>query len=439
MPSRWNDRFDEAIKASTFEQILVLLEQIEPPEDENAQAELDRLIQVIQYSKSTLDTFVKLFITDDLFALLGSITNSSNSILACITDYNNNKNISLLANANTYADQILTYLRQFQLFQSSDSAHQFSGIIRESSLQVDKKREVTAKVIQDLQAQYSQELEKITKNYDETIELLKGQQVQWIENLTVLKQNFEIALKQNGSEIANLISNAKTAFSTQADGIDLQQKEFFTKLNNQEVSRENEYSSATKKMQDEGNALIDKMKETSEAILCDMEAKHQQAAHLLGVSANTAQTAHYERYANRESKMALLFRGGSILLMLATGILVLVFIFSIKNAQTEWYFTLIKIITATIFFVPAGYLAKESTSHSNLEKHYRQRQLELATFDPFLDTLEPDALNTIKTNLSDKLFGQCDSVPYEKEAELPIGTTYRTLTDIVMALIKKVN
>lgn len=77
----------------------------------------------------------------------------------------------------------------------------------------------------------------------------------------------------------------------------------------------------------------------------------------------------------------------------------------------------------------------ESSHHRKAEQRYKRMQLELASIDPFLETLPKEKRDEIKKALADRMFAQ--SEPAEKEPAISVRKVFGLAEKAVESLGKR--
>ena len=72
-------------------------------------------------------------------------------------------------------------------------------------------------------------------------------------------------------------------------------------------------------------------------------------------------------------------------------------------------FTIFKYIISAILMGASTYTAKQASNSRKDEVYYRKQELELASIDVYLESMEPANREEIKKNLSTKMFGQAQN------------------------------
>ena len=106
----------------------------------------------------------------------------------------------------------------------------------------------------------------------------------------------------------------------------------------------------------------------------------------------------------------------------------------IANYSLDWKLTLGRIPFSLILFVPAFYLARESSKHRNTEIQNRRREHILTTIDPYLARLPKDKAEQIKIDIAKGIFseGSFPDEPSSKDA----GNIIAQITNLIKQIPK---
>tara|TARA_R110002073_G_C9498353_1_gene581693 strand:- start:2110 stop:3447 length:1338 start_codon:yes stop_codon:yes gene_type:complete len=160
----------------------------------------------------------------------------------------------------------------------------------------------------------------------------------------------------------------------------------------------------------------------------DLEAQKKKAAELVGIVANTSMAGGYMVVADAHQKETWFWSAVTIAVL--GGLMY----FSLNNYDPKLPFDVYSFLRKSLVTVPfllfAAYAAQQGTRSRKLGSRNRRYQLEMASLDPFLASLEVDKQNEIKVKLADRLFGK----PEPEEAETAAA---KNTMDFAMNLIKK--
>jgi len=344
--------------------------------------ELARLKKVVTYIDELL------VLIDPELINSGAISNMNQATIQCRNELNafiGNLNIGHLQNSNNYIDNVLSIVRSF------------------TTIPKNPKSAITAAVIS-----YNKELGKYLRSLEK---ITSEQNLKYTESVKEVNQWYN---EQN-----KFINEMKLSSETIKQTIEGQTAEFNRQFQESEQSRQVKFEKVIDALDSKSDVEFEKLAEKLGTILKVAQSYEDQIKRVLNVVVNTAQAGSYKTYANEEKKSANYYRYAAIFLMFFGVSLIIVpeMIHFIDNMQTyifDWKNGAQRGIVSMIMFVPAFYLAKESSKHRANEIKNRQRELVLSTIDPYIELLSTDKKEDLKSEIAKKIFGESDS-PQSKE------------------------
>lgn len=376
--SRWQQLYNNMNFQTVIDEILDSLNNINTENNELLQ-EKNRLKKVVEYIETCLKSLDYHFLTSDI------VNNINSDILPPLTSINdeinafkNVNNIENLKTANSHGDNLLNKRTILQFNINSNSAR----IIGQSARRL------------------SDEVEDYLKNLDDKVESFYDEH-----------KDFDSTINDFKTQITSLEARVKETHNT-----------FMEDFENSQNKKDQEFKE-----------LLNTFNTDAQKIIFNMNENLKKAENILGISSNTAQTGHYMKYANSENKQAKIFRTTALVLMIFISYVIYNIII---NGNLSWEYSIVKIVTTSILLVPAWYAAKEASKHSKMERIYRKKQLELATFDPFLESLDIDEKNSIKKEISSKFFGETEIID-DKNEPVTAGSLFDLIEKVLLMLAKK--
>ena len=332
--------------------------------------------------------------TDKLLAseqLLNEVNNDLSQILNHASQYLNNPNAHY-GNLNTGIFNLSKKLNQLFLPKGIEGLTEaikiFTGeMAAEKEKFIKTSQEIRTKANESV-SQFNQTEQKLNDlkteidNQKTRLDKMLNEQTTTFNNAeTTRNQNFTKAQQQQKTDFENLI------------------KEFSTKKS--EIITE--HTSALKTLAEESS-------NSSESLLGKIQAQLNKAEEIVGTLVKTSLSGTYKQIANRElwsawvmRCLALLFFGGMVAM-----IVWLAYDLS-ENKISDWRYFAARLSFSIALFVPAVYLAKESSRHWIAEKNNRKLALELATFEPFLVHLDDKERKALIAKKADEYFGNKNS------------------------------
>ena len=206
------------------------------------------------------------------------------------------------------------------------------------------------------------------------------------------------------SEFQAQFSASQNSQSTQYTGA---LKEQAQKFDEQRSRLESEVSKFIKEKQSATDAQIKQLADSSKNILTELESRRKKAGELVGIISNIGVTGNYDKYAQADRRTANWFRIIALFLMGCMVVGAVEIVYLTFSAQSfDWKLAVFRILTTLILAIPALYSARESSRHRTMEQKYRKMQLELASIDPYLESLEKPKQEKLKEELAKSFFGQ---------------------------------
>lgn len=155
------------------------------------------------------------------------------------------------------------------------------------------------------------------------------------------------------------------------------------------------------------------------------------------IVASTGSSAKYSLDAGIEKKSYERWRS---ITLVAVGLLVLVSIFvawSIVNISSEGYEQLIsKFVVFTSVGTFIAYASKVASGHRKEYLHSNQLALEHATFEPFIQSLEPDEKKALISSLAPKYFGNTNNTTKIDETDEEVKLVFDPNSKVIESFIK---
>lgn len=286
----------------------------------------------------------------------------------------------------------------------SSKMDELNKTIKEQSLSIDRQKKRLDNAISQFQKQFSEAEHRRGESFEK---ILTNQR----DRLDDIRARLE-------EEVDSFISNKKDDVSQEVDTMLADASNKFTEVKSRIETALVEY-------QEEGLKAVE-----------DIWKKQEEAKKILGVIGNIGFAGNYSIAAREEKKIADILRGIALVLML-TGVGFIVWLaIHLAEDGLNWNYVLARIGAAVVLFVPAFYVAKQSSWHRRNELRNRKMELELASIGPFLELLPDEKKVEIKANLTEKLFAQPEEL-FVKGDILPIKSLLGTLEKLVDKLTQK--
>lgn len=385
--SRWHENFQNHPFRATWNALKALLEQDNFVSGDNAQfKEIGRIQKVVKYVDTLIDQ-----IDPELMPapLLDTLNQHASGCVSELNAFKGSNNIGNLFNANTYIDSIISIFSQTPFILNG---HQ-KGSLSKASLA------------------YAEALDKHLEKLNVTVS-------SEIANVKNEMSGIRVKIEENQRALIVLNEQLQTVGQT----IQQQTAEFNTQFQASEKARSDRFETIATRLQDNADEEQKKLSNKADNEFEKLSTKAGTALEILGkylddagkvfnVVVNTLQAGAYSSYANEEKKTANYLRWSAIFLMiLGVGFLVIPeiskFIKDVENYALDWRVVLGRIPFSLVLFVPAFYLARESSKHRGTEVINRRRELILSTIDPYLVLVDSEKAQQIKLEIAKGIFSE---------------------------------
>jgi len=375
--SRWNDAFESHAFKTSWNSINELLasEDFITGEAEGVGIEVARLKKVIAYIDGVIEQ-----IDPELmpFNILDGMNQHSTQCLQQLNAFQGNQNVGHLQNANTNIDAVLSLIGTTPFILSGYQKGSLSKAANAYSEAIDE------------------HLARLSKNIDAEVESVRSELV-----------DINGGISTNKTALTALDNELKVVSQT----VEKQTSEFNTQFQASETKRTAKFDKVIETQQTKVDSTFKDIAIKSGTTIEVLDKYLEDAKNIFGVVVNSLQAGAYSSYANEEKKMANRLRWSAIALMvLGVSVLVVPEIIKMVNSMEtyalDWKVTLGRIPFSLILFVPAFYLARESSKHRNTEVINRRRELILATIDPYLALLDEEQAKTIKEDIAKGIFSE---------------------------------
>jgi len=375
--SRWNDAFESHAFKTSWNSINELLasEGFITGEAEGVGIEVARLKKVVAYIDGVIEQ-----IDPELmpFNILDGMNQHSTQCLQQLNAFQGNQNVGHLQNANTNIDAVLSLIGTTPFILSGYQKGSLSKAANAYSEAIDE------------------HLARLSKNIDTEVESVRSELV-----------DINGSISTNKTALTALDNELKVVSQT----VEKQTSEFNTQFQASETKRTANFDKVIETQQTKVDSTFKDIAIKSGITIEVLDKYLEDAKNIFGVVVNSLQAGAYSSYANEEKQMANRLRWSAIALMvLGVSVLVVPEIIKMVNSMEtyalDWKITLGRIPFSLILFVPAFYLARESSKHRNTEVINRRRELILATIDPYLALLDEEQAKTIKEDIAKGIFSE---------------------------------
>lgn len=351
--------------------------------DGDARDGYDRFLRVFEFVKRSLNDVDPELVSKQALNNLNSQIHSLNEHHEA---FKQNKEPAPL---NQQADQVLNHLHL--LPRVSAGAKEYSAALEDL-------RRRANKVVDDLRGR-QEEVDQVRNATSKELEALK-------EAIDQQDSSFEL---QKG-RVDELITNQQAKFNEE-------QQQRNTQANQGQQAQTDTLNTLTEKAEQKIDALItekgqesdtqrEKQHAHAENLMEALQEHLDHAAKIVGLIGNTGMTGHYQKVANRELRSAGIFRGLAVLFFVLMVVGVGWVVKEIKTEDFSWEVALFRVVVALTLLAPAFYCARESTRHRRTENRNRRIELELASINPYLESLTEEKARSVIESLAPQYFGK---------------------------------
>lgn len=387
--------------------------------------QLDRATAVVVHIKTKLDQ------ADPLLVVTGNLNNISTSLQQTKTEINNfvsNKNPVHWANAQSYLDNCLA---------------QLADIPQQSVTGIEDMRESAASYRTAL-AGWLDAIKKDGAGVSQMQQALQNRITEATAEINTQKQRLDTAIATFQQQFSEAQQTRQTEFSSS------EQARAQT-LANSEQARQAEFDAAEKERtkaagkaaEDAANRhkdLVTKLENDSKAIVDAMEKLKAHAQKVVGIISDTGMAHGYQKTANEERAEAAVWKKVAALSLVVWIAIGVIFFMLTYDKDLTWAAVARQFLISTPFVLLAGFATMQVSRHQKNERGLRQAELEIASLDPFLATLDDKERNEVKKEFATRYFGQREMESGHDSQDTKLldlaGSLAKTVQDIQQAFKK---
>jgi hypothetical protein len=229
--------------------------------------------------------------------------------------------------------------------------------------------------------------------------------------------NEQLAEKIDGqqAQVDQVVSKINSQLDQIQSNAEARVAKLETAFQNSEAQRQKESQAQRESEAEQFVSIKEELDSASKQILSALEKSLADAERIVQLVGNRGLTGNYQRIANDERKAANLLQFLSLLLFSVMAYFVITTLSSTAVDDWHWEFGLFRLLSALALAVPASYAAHESAKHRRAEHRNRKIELELASIDAYLDTLDEDTKKQIKSRAAESYFGK----PLPEDEDVP--------------------
>lgn len=379
----------------------------------------DRSNTVVTHIKTALDQ------TDPLLVTMGSLNNLSTYIQQAKSEINNfvsNKNPGHWNNAQTHLDSCLS---------------QLAAIPRQSIAGIEGMRESAA----GYRAAVAGWMDAIKKDGDGISQMhatLQSRITDATTEINTQKQRLDTAIATFQQQFSQVQQTHQTEFSASEQArVQAATKSEQERQAEFDMAEKERAEAAEKAAQDAAKRhkdMVFKLEGDSKAIVDAMEKLKAHAQKVVGIISDTGMAHGYQKTANEERAEAGVWKkvaAWSLVFWIAIGV---AFFMLTYDKDLTWAAVARQFLISTPFVLLAGFAAMQVSRHQKNERGLRQAELEIASLDPFLATLDDKERNEVKKEFATRYFGQREVESKHESADSKLldlaGSLAKTVQDI---------
>lgn len=350
--------------------------------NDNSLNQTDRnTINKILFKLRNIDVIIENIDEDLINEIIDNDYNNLETYCNNVTSGNNNYISNLSSSTDSIINKIIIYI-DFNMLLSNNSG--IKRYVRAYKSEITRQNKILSIEVEDLLNTIQEK-----KNSIEDKESMLNNEIE------ELKNTFDL-ISKNQEELKNNIDNLLEEGKKNVDiSIELEQ----TKLHELYESKEQEFEKNF-------NELSENYKSKFNELLKELTLKDEKVSKLIGIVGEKARIGEYKRNADSSRKERIIWQVLTVILFIIAFILMLYVTITSKDYNK---FTIFKYIISAILMGASTYTAKQASNSRKDEVYYRKQELELASIDVYLESMEPANREEIKKNLSTKMFGQAQN------------------------------
>lgn len=374
----------------------------------------DRANAVIKHIKMMLRDADPLLVVSDHLSHLSTYLQQARSE---VSNFSANKNVGHWTNAHAALDNSLS-----QAATISHRSVSSASALKESAADY---REVVGGW-----------MDKMKNDYDGISALqqaLEGRITETTNEVDTQKQRLDTAIATFQQQFSDAQQNRQTEFSTSennraqlATNNEKKRQAVFEKK--QEERDERAEEAAALATAGHGQLIRD-LTDNSKSTLDELAELKAHAQKIVGIISDTGMAHGYQKTANQERYRSIAWSVVAALSLIAWIFFGIRFFYLTYDQTLTWYAIARQILISTPFILLSGFAAMQVSLHQKNEQRLRQAELEIASLDPFLATLDDKERNEVKKEFASRYFGQ-------REVEAKNESAEPKLIDVLDSLVK---
>lgn len=400
--SRWDDQFEQhavfAALESTRKQLESVSKAVADAEQTESCARLERVVDYLHgLLKATDPELVP-------FAVLDQIAPTLNQITSYLEQFAGTSNAADLDSANGQADAVL---QQSQAL----SPRVASGDVQELQSAVSTFRRSAGQLLRNIEAEVEAAKSKaaaVGSQLGDQEAKIQAQDARLDTVVTEYQSQFSDAQAQRQTEFGQALQESQTTIgqAVTKGKADLDDLLALAKSASDEAVAEAKQRADTQ---------YTGLAEAGEKRINELDELLAKAVKTVGVIGSTGMAGGYQIVADDEKKAANSWRWWTVAALVgAIGATIFAVAHGISNGfHVNTFFA--KWAISVPFAALAAYAGHESSKHRDQERINRKIELQLASLDAYLVTLDDDKQDEIRSKLADRFFGELRAVAESDE------------------------
>jgi hypothetical protein len=425
--ANWSQRIQDHQAFSKLRELEDLLSQIEikPGEPTDVTEDVERLRQIVRYTRSALQGQDPALIPLPLAnAIQQQIQPPLNEIAAFVRDRNRNH----LTNANTQIDTLLQ--------------HAYALPPPLSSQRMDDLREAVISFRRSA-GQYLKSVEEESRSVQTNVSDLSTRLSSLIAEANSQKGRLDAAIAQYQKQYSEAEDRRREEhrklLTGQTEKSDDTLANFERLMTEMDSKQTQVFQTRMEEFKERAAEQEKALQVGAEAVIAEMEDHRKKAQNLVHVIGNTGMAGGYQKVANNARRRANVWQVIAIVGLVGLVCFAVLAFRATLDKDFLWGNFGARAFVAVTFGILAAYAARQAERQEEVETKSRRYELELASIDPFLVGLPEETQHKVKVNLAERLFGQADSGPFKVTPETSgsIVDLLRLALDTIGKLAKK--
>jgi hypothetical protein len=407
--SKWDARVQQHAVQGMFATVLTSMESLDAELTELGQEDLLRLEWVVRHVRERLNRSPAVAVPQ---TTLDQMYQQLNQLQIELNNYTSVRQVAYLGNANTQADALLDHARVLPPLPIEGQSVEMGGYLERVSGMV-------ATLVADA--------EKDRERLHDAGDALNQQMAATAGQLTVLANNIQ-------AEEAKL----ERALAVQETQFDRDQADRMAAFRDAEDERAQGAEAVTLKAQEQFAASTEELTTSAVGTLDALGELRRQAEEQVGAIGVAGVAAGYNETAQREGRVADLWRKATVAVALVAAAVLVFALFADHTAAGSWQRLITRLLVSLSFAGVAAYCGRESAAHRAVAREARARHLQLASLNPYLANMPEEEKVRLKSELAPGYFAPVvRPTDGDSTGEHMEGPTTAKLVELVTTLVTK--